>query len=724
MRIPWKLAIIIAIMFIPTVASLGLFFVRSNAEIRADDTKLHALKYLDTLIDLVDFLPQHRGTAQGFLSGAVEQEDNLNELAASVDQTLQALQQLDGNYGTELDSSSRLNAIAAEWRQIRSELEAGNLTPETSFPRHTDLIADVSGLIFHLGNTGKLVGDSSPVNAYLVDVMLGPIPSAAETFGQLRGLGNGVAAAGAATTTQRSRLEALEARSQPDLEALDRDLELVLELAPELADELRQALTAQQGEVATFLDLVEFELLGRELVTINPTTFFDQGTAAISGFLNLFDSSQNVLSARIKASQADLRNELYQRLGGTFLLTLLAVGIAFWVQRGILRQLGSIGDLFSNVGLGDFEARAEVTSNDELGEMAGNLNSMLDNTLNLIQSQEEKDSIQGAIQKLLTEVADVADGDLTAEAEVTADMTGAIADSFNYMIEQLRTIITDVQDTTLQVSSAASEIQATTEHLAAGSESQSEQIVNTSSAIDEMAVSIQQVSENANAAAEVAGQALSTAQQGNQAVQRTIQGMGGIRQQVQETAKRIKRLGESSQEIGEIVQLIGDIADRTSILALNASIQAAMAGEAGRGFAVVAEEVERLAERSAEATKQIEGLIKGIQSETTEAVTAMEETTREVVSGSSVANDAGRSLEEIGEVSNRLAELINSISMAARQQARGSESVAHAMGQISDVTQQTASGTKQAAVSIRNLVDLADNLRESVRTFRLPSQAA
>jgi twitching motility protein PilJ len=218
----------------------------------------------------------------------------------------------------------------------------------------------------------------------------------------------------------------------------------------------------------------------------------------------------------------------------------------------------------------------------------------------------------------------------------------------------------------------------------------------------------------------VGEQALVNAQQGILAVQNTMEGMTRIRDQVQETAKRIKRLGESSQEIGDIVQLIGDIADRTSILALNASIQAAMAGDAGQGFAVVAEEVERLAERSTEATKQIDTLIRTIQNETNEAVAAMESTTNEVVEGSLLAEEAGQALSEIGTVSGRLQELIQSISMASQQQARGSEELAHSMVEIAEVTQQTAVGTKQAAVSINTLATLADELRASVSAFKLP----
>jgi methyl-accepting chemotaxis protein len=403
------------------------------------------------------------------------------------------------------------------------------------------------------------------------------------------------------------------------------------------------------------------------------------------------------------------------------LAAIIVVVVAFLFARALVSQINAITALFSQIGIGNFDARAPVLSTDELGNMAHSLNAMLDNTLTLIQSREQRETIQSSIMNLLDEVSGVAVGDLSKEATVTAEMTGAIADAFNYMIIQLRQVISRVQDTTLQVSSAAGEIQTTAEHLAQGSETQAQQIVDTSAALEEMAVSIQQVSDNATVSNNVAEQALQNAKQGSQAVQETMNAMNRIRDQVQETSKRIKRLGESSQEISEIVRLIDDIADRTSILALNASIQAAMAGEAGRGFAIVAEEVERLAERSTAATRQIETLVKTIQGETNETVAAMEESTREVVEGSQLASRAGQALGEIENVSGRLAELIQSITLASKQQARGAETLSQSMTDISQVTQQTAAGTKQAAISINNLAVLAEDLRSSVSTFKLPS---
>jgi twitching motility protein PilJ len=338
-----------------------------------------------------------------------------------------------------------------------------------------------------------------------------------------------------------------------------------------------------------------------------------------------------------------------------------------------------------------------------------------------IGSEDRNRRNQQAIMRLLDEMGDLADGDLTVNATVTEDVTGAIADSINYAIEALRTLVTAINDTAGKVSHAATQTQGVAAQLAQASDNQAHEIATASSAVKEMAESIEGVSANADVLAREAEKSVEIAKAGTQAVQKTIEGMNTIREQIQETSKRIKRLGESSQEIGDIVELINDIAEQTNILALNAAIQAAMAGEAGRGFAVVADEVQRLAERSADATKQIEALVKTIQTDTNEAVISMEQTTSEVVQGARLAEDAGAALGTIDKVSTHLSDLVVSISEATRQQAQAAAGVSRTMHVIQEITNQTLAGTNQTASAIGNLAEQANGLKKSVSGFKLPS---
>lgn len=335
------------------------------------------------------------------------------------------------------------------------------------------------------------------------------------------------------------------------------------------------------------------------------------------------------------------------------------------------------------------------------------------------QIQEENERNQIAILRLLDELGDLADGDLTVNATVSEDFTGAIADSVNFAIDQLRQLVLVINSTADRVSQSSEQTQMNAVELAEASEHQAQEIAGVSAAINEMTVSIDQVSNNAAESATVAQRSVAISYNGAEVVQRSIEGMNVIRDQIQETSKRIKRLGESSQEIGDIVGLINDIADQTNVLALNAAIQASMAGEAGRGFAVVADEVQRLAERSANATKQIETLVKTIQADTSEAVMSMESTTSEVVRGARLAKDAGEALEEVQTVSNTLADLIQNISNAALQQAESAGHISHTMNIIQDITSQTSSGTMATARSIGELSEMAAALQESVTGFKI-----
>jgi twitching motility protein PilJ len=335
---------------------------------------------------------------------------------------------------------------------------------------------------------------------------------------------------------------------------------------------------------------------------------------------------------------------------------------------------------------------------------------------------DQNERNQQAILRLLDEMGSLADGDLTVEATVTEDITGTIADSFNYAIEELRTLVATVNETALMVDTATKQTENTAAHLAKAADRQAKEIGAATQSMVSMASSIEEVSGNAERSSDVARHSVEVAHKGGEAVRRTIDGMNAIRETIQETSKRIKRLGESSQEIGNIVELINDIAEQTNILALNASIQASMAGEAGRGFAVVADEVQRLAERSTNATKQIEVLVRTIQSDTNEAVVSMERSTTDVVGGALLAENAGAALDEIEQVSNQIASLVQNISSSSQQQASSAADVTKRTKRLSEIGDQTGKATSATAASISNLSELATELRKTVERFTLPSE--
>jgi twitching motility protein PilJ len=369
----------------------------------------------------------------------------------------------------------------------------------------------------------------------------------------------------------------------------------------------------------------------------------------------------------------------------------------------LVSGLLAIGTLILLLRLYNDEARRNATESDRHRQTA----------------EEEKNRQQQAILRLMNEMGDLADGDLTVRATVTEDITGAIADSVNYTVEELSVLVKRINEAASRVTSATESARRTSSDLLTATERQAHEIQEAGASALSMAQSMNEVSRSAIQSAQVARQSLGAAEKGAGAVEDSIKGMNEIRDQIQDTSKRIKRLGESSQEIGEIVELISDITEQTNVLALNAAIQAASAGEAGRGFTVVAEEVQRLAERSGEATKQIAAIVKTIQTDTQDAVLAMERSTRNVVEGAKLSDAAGQALAEISTVSNDLAQLIEQISAQTEKQAAQASRVADTMKSILRVTQQTTAGTKETAVSIGQLAELAVELKGSVSGFKV-----
>jgi methyl-accepting chemotaxis protein len=399
-------------------------------------------------------------------------------------------------------------------------------------------------------------------------------------------------------------------------------------------------------------------------------------------------------------------------------VALLVFALVYALRYLVIRPVDDVAKTMALVSEGDFKARCEVFSKDEMGFVARQVNTTLDRVLTLIQSDEERLELQRDIQDLLVVVSDAADGDLTSEAKVTENIIGNVADAINLMFENISEVINKIRDSSVRVSSAANQIQAGSEALSAGSQRQLEDITNTTSAVQEMAINIEQVANNAEATAVASTRARESAEDGRAKVLEVVDGMEGIRSSVLSTLRQIKRLGDRSMEISTIVETITKIAAQTDMLALNAAIEAARAGEHGRGFSVVAEEVRRLAERSAEAAHEIEELVSAIQTETGESVRAMDQVTQEVEREVGIVNDAGQALDQIAEVSTKAADLVQEITLAAKQQVRGADEVVKAMGVVSDVSKQAVTGVEQTRQTTDSLVNLSEDLTNAVAEFK------
>jgi twitching motility protein PilJ len=397
---------------------------------------------------------------------------------------------------------------------------------------------------------------------------------------------------------------------------------------------------------------------------------------------------------------------------------IMSLALMMTLPRRVLGPIGALTSFSERFAAGDSRAKAEVPVEDEFSVIAENLNKTAARVSKAYGNQEAADLLQKSITDLLNLINQVARGDLTLRGKVTNDALGNVADSINFMLDNFTTVLDRVRSAAVEVSTNANRILVATDEMNTGTGQQDQEITNTSSAVEELTVSMKQVSNNAEASAEAARRALDAAEQGNRAVRDTLDGMQRIRSSVQATARKIKSLGDRSLEISEIINVINDITEQTNLLALNAAIEAARAGEAGRGFAVVADEVRKLAEHSRTATKDIAALIKAIQAETNEAVVVMEEGTKEVEVGAGLADQAGKALEAISSVVRQSAELVQEISLASKQQVRGTEGVANAMQIISGITRQTSQSARQAAGTVGSLVKLSEQLVDALSQFR------
>lgn len=700
------------------VAVLCLFLGRATLQqinlLRFEDTSIQAS---GEIRNMITHLIEQSDAEARLAGGDSSARGQLTDAAALIDSDLKSIESRAKEFQQTSASSEKLAAMESEWQRLKEKDGSAAAGEGEEIRSNLYVLAaeqmtfverQVHAQNFSLGGSfcGKPLRDLAGTYAALA---------------KLRDSGRFALSRKKLSDEERKQLGTNLAAVQGGLEEVKSQLEGNFDRDPQLAENASATYASAIQSTNGFLQTVNDQVLRPPALSMDPGAYSLQGSAALTSMSGLYDAVRTVREKSLISGIVSLEWRLAGYIGFAVLSFFFFWAVGSRFGQSCAEEIRTITMAMDRIIRGDYSARVRNAEESEFRAIAEGLNKMLEETTSeLIQLQEERDRIQRSIERLVDEMSSVASGDLTKEADVTAEITGAIADSFNYMTSELRQIVSRVQETTMAVSFSGTEVLATADHLAQGSAAQAEQIGKASAAIGDMAISIQKVSDNAKSAAEIADRANRNSRDGAEAVRKTLKGMNAIRERVQQTSSRMKDLTAQSDEIEEIVQLIGDLSDRTSMISLNASIQARVAGEAGKSFAVVVEEIERLADQSNEASKRIGTLMKAIQTDTKVTTTAMEETRKEVMGGSALAKEASQKLAEIETVSNELSRIIQSISQATTQQAQGSESVTRLMSDISGVTQQSAEGARIAAVSIRQLAELTDDLRMAVDRFKLP----
>jgi len=682
---PWRLG------EVPTLGLIGVFFAvpivlmtyislgEQTRDIAFVEQKLTGIQYVGPLRKLTLAVADHRGLSLRQLAGDAAARAPRERLMASIRETVAQIDAANGRLERRL-------GVEELWAGIRSQLQAldadhGKLTASQSLKRHAALLQALTELLGKAQQRSALDLDQDASTYYLA-AAASDLTALGLNVGEIETQATLAAQERALTAERRDALAVGVSRVDAQLGRVRGDMQAVFSAAGASRAALSEPSQAVIDQTEVLLARVKVTFLQDEPSESEKAAWLSENPRVIDTVSELTESTTALARNALRLRADALREaRMLAQLVNALFVTLAVFGLLF-VGRKLVETIRQ--------------------RNAEAQRVA-----------------QENQRNQAAILRLMDEMAVIADGDLTASAAVTEDITGAIADSVNFTVEQLRGVVESINQSADSVAAATRETQGITEEIKAAAELQAHGIVQAENAVQQIARSVGEVSSSAAASAEVARSSRETTERGAKAVQEAIAGMDSIRGQIQETSKRIKRLGESSQQIGEIVDLIGDITEQTNVLALNAAIQAAAAGDAGRGFAVVAEEVQRLAERSGEATRQISALVKTIQLDTQDAVAAMEQSTQGVVRGTQLADSAGQALREIEDVTRDMVELIQLISQSTQSQVEIAQGVRENMRDILEMTSLATERTVRAADIVTQLTGLAARLKGSVSRFKV-----
>jgi twitching motility protein PilJ len=722
LKVRHKLSLIVGLLAIPIFTMAYLIYVDEKAKIDFAVSEDNGLLYLRPLHELIVETAEHRAHTGAFLRGDRTALGRMRQQANKVDELVAAQDKVHAQFGKKLDPKGLWIKMKSEWAELKSE--AQGLTLEKSFERHTELVRDMLSHNKEVLADSGLILDPVAETYFLIAVAGKNMPDLLEKIAQLRAEARGVLSKEAMTAEDEIALAEHIALISDELTTIDEDLYVGLKNDPQLKaliDPLLKKFDATTKRLIDDIEELTAEAIQKKQVTHTEESVFEDATRAIDAGLALFHAVdpqlQRLLDERVSAGY----RHMAFFLGGGLLIALLAAVFAYFTIIAVTRPLQKLSDTAQKIAAGDKTARAQIITRDEIGELAMQFDIMLDQQVALNDKiTAENTQLNESVLNLLQAVAKLAQKDLTTKVPVREDVTGAVSDALNLMTEQTANVLIQVVEVADGVAEAADEVRKGADIAMNGAMDDKIRIEQAAIELTTAAKTMTDIAKLALQSNEAAAKAIATTDKAQETVLGTVQGITAIRDVIRETEKRIKRLGERSQEIGGVVNLINNIAERTHILALNASMHAASAGEAGRGFAVVANEVQRLAENAREATAQISTLVGSIQTETADTVTTMNETISQVVEGTKMAEQAGAQMRETRASTAELVKFVEQINKSSTEQAAVSQQLVKRAGDIEVSSRETLSELQKQSSFVARLVEYSARLVTSVGVFTLP----
>ncbi|MEQ1882862.1 MAG: HAMP domain-containing methyl-accepting chemotaxis protein [Burkholderiales bacterium] len=718
MKLWQKLTVLILLLLIPIGLLMYLLVAEKNIAIKFAKKEIEGVEYLIPVQQLARNLAQHRAANYAYLSGHLQAGETIGAMTAVIERDLAFVEAMDAKYKSQFASGEKWQSVKDGW----SKLKIAKLSAEDSFKEHGSLLAKVQDLYFHVGDTSNLILDPDLDSFYLMDVMVVKLASLMPDLAAIGARGAGFAARETITEDERIALINMLANSRQSLEQMLRSLQVAFKNNSRLTDILDSKGKKFVREAEHLLSSIDQHVVrsggvmrgnaGDTLIAL--TRAIDEETA-------LYAENASTLSELLEIRIGRFERNKTFTIGIVILLLVAAMAIGLLVIRSITRPLGRLTDVARRVASGDKMARTKLATQDEFGGLAQQFDGMLDQQAALTNKIEnENEQLNNSVLNLLQVVAKLAQKDLTAKATVAEDATGAVADALNLMTSETAYVLSQVVDVAEGVAEASEEVRKGADIAMNGAMDDKIRVEMAAAELATAARTMIDIAKLALQSNDAAAKAIATTDKAQETVLGTVQGITAIRDVIRETEKRIKRLGERSQEIGGVVSLINNIAERTHILALNASMHAASAGEAGRGFAVVANEVQRLAENAREATAQISTLVGSIQTETADTVTTMNETISQVVEGTKMAEQAGAQMRETRASTAELVKLVAQINKSSSEQAEVSQQLVKRAGEIEVSTRETLSELQKQSSFVARLVEYSNRLVTAVGVFTLP----